>query len=324
MDLESFARALRLRWPWHEWRSPHKLWVGFGKPCSDNDMALFYAATKITIGNGATADFWRSPWLLDQCPLDIAPDIFHLCKRKNWTVLEALTDNAWVSQINLTPGISVDHLAQFTKLWAMTQDVALDQTTMDSISWHSTSSGEYSASSAYLLQFVGSTHTLMDSLVWRAWAPPKYKFFAWLIIQDRVWTAARLQRRGWPNCVVCPLCRQEQETGIHLLFHCRFSIRIWNVISLWLGSPQLGPDKLVGRALVFDCWTSSVIHTEAPRKATASIVTLVAWKLWNERNSRIFRHMSHLPSVIIVDIKEETRLWVKAGAKCLMHFIPGE
>jgi hypothetical protein len=50
-----------------------------------------------------------------------------------------------------------------------------------------------------------------------------------------------------------------------------------------------------------------VCYTEAPRKPTAPIITLVACKLWNERNSRIFRHISNLPSMIISDIKEEAK-----------------
>ena len=194
----------------------------------------------------------------------------------------------------------------------------------DSISWRSTTSGEYSTSSAYSLQFAGSTLSSMDSLVWKAWAPPKCNFFAWLIIQNRVWTADRLQRRGWPNCGACPLCRREQESGCHLLFHCRFSYRIWNAVSLWLDSPHIRPDRWVGLPSVLDCWSASVLHAQAPRKATASILILVAWKLWNERNSRVFRHTSNLPSVIISDIKEEAQTWVKAGAKCLVNFIPGE
>ena len=32
--------------------------------------------------------------------------------------------------------------------------------------------------------------------VWNAWTPPKYKFFACLVIQTRVWTADHLQHRG--------------------------------------------------------------------------------------------------------------------------------
>jgi hypothetical protein len=62
LHLEKFARALRLRWPWFEWREPSKLWVGLGTPCNEVDMSLFYSATTITIGNGKIAPFWDSPW----------------------------------------------------------------------------------------------------------------------------------------------------------------------------------------------------------------------------------------------------------------------
>jgi hypothetical protein len=36
----------------------------------------------------------------------------------------------------------------------------------------------------------------------------------------------RLQKRGWPNCALCPLCKQTMETSDHLFVHYCFSIRI--------------------------------------------------------------------------------------------------
>jgi hypothetical protein len=45
-----------------------------------------------------------------------------------------------------------------------------------------TDSGEYSAASAYKAQFEGMTGSYMMDAVWKNWAPPKYKFFAWLIL----------------------------------------------------------------------------------------------------------------------------------------------
>jgi hypothetical protein len=60
-------------------------------------------------------------------------------------------------------------------------------------------------------------------------------FFVWLILRDRVWTADRLQRRGWPNCGDCQLFMLKPESMVHLLFKCRYSLRIWNYIISWLG-----------------------------------------------------------------------------------------
>jgi hypothetical protein len=61
LNLEKFAAALRLRWPWLEWKEPNKIWVGTGNPCTDKDITLFYAATTIALGNGRKTSFWHAP-----------------------------------------------------------------------------------------------------------------------------------------------------------------------------------------------------------------------------------------------------------------------
>jgi hypothetical protein len=55
--------ALRMRCLWHEWNDENKPWIGLGTPCTPQDMDLFAAATKVTIGNGKKAIFWEAPWL---------------------------------------------------------------------------------------------------------------------------------------------------------------------------------------------------------------------------------------------------------------------
>jgi hypothetical protein len=80
LDLDKFARALRLILPWLCWKDPSKAWIGNEHPCNEAGMELFYAATTITIRYGRTASFWQTPWLHRRRPKEIAPSIFAISK----------------------------------------------------------------------------------------------------------------------------------------------------------------------------------------------------------------------------------------------------
>jgi hypothetical protein len=85
-----------------------------------------------------------------------------------------------------------------------------------------------------LIQFEARTNSFTKPVAWDDWAPPKCKFFAWLILQDRVWTVDRLTRRGWPNCGICQLWKCEPVTTSYIMFKYRYSIRVWKGIKKWL------------------------------------------------------------------------------------------
>ena len=163
------------------------------------------------------------------CPL-----IFQISNRKNRTVQQALNENNWVRDINLLWLDTVQHFIQFTRLWQGLQEVELNPEIQDQITWKLTASGDYTTRSAYLAQFIGVVNTDFDKLIWKTWAPPTCKFFfAWLAIQNRLWTVDRLAARGCPNQQYCPLCMSTDESAIHLFAHCRYSKRIWEAIRSW-------------------------------------------------------------------------------------------
>ena len=117
LDIRMYARALRLRWLWYEWKEPHRAWVGIGNPCDTTDRDLFYAATTISVGDGRMARFWLSPWLDETKPKDIAPAIFAISANKHKSVREALLENHWTQWINMSEGLSVEHIEQLCALW---------------------------------------------------------------------------------------------------------------------------------------------------------------------------------------------------------------
>jgi hypothetical protein len=67
-------------------------------PCDEADMEFFYAATRISIGDGRIASFWHTPWLEGMKPKDIAPPIFAISKRKNFTVNKGMYQDFWISK----------------------------------------------------------------------------------------------------------------------------------------------------------------------------------------------------------------------------------
>jgi len=63
----------------------------------------------------------------------------------------------------------------------------------------------------------------------------KVKFFTWLAVKGRIWTADRRHRRGLTTDTDCRLCDQEVETADHLLCTCSFTKQVWHSLFTALG-----------------------------------------------------------------------------------------
>jgi hypothetical protein len=116
-------------------------------------MDLFYAFTKIVVGNGMKTKFWDAPWLNGSKPKDIVPLIYAEFKRKLWMVNKATINDEWIAKINITGDLTFAHMGQFVDLWINLHDFPFDENVEDTISWTLTEDGEYSADSAYKVHF---------------------------------------------------------------------------------------------------------------------------------------------------------------------------
>ena len=137
-------------------------------------------------------------------------------------------------------------------------------------------------------------------------------------------TADRLERRGWPNCGLCKLCNQEQETAAHLLFKCRFTLRIWSSLKSWIGLHDLDPTEWQAFGTVKEWWSVAIHKRGGERKAVVSLAMMVSWEVWMERNAQVFRNNSTTATIVIAKIKEEANRWCLAGAKALCNLMPRE
>jgi hypothetical protein len=94
---------------------------------------------------------------------------------------------------------------------------------------------------AYRSFFIGRTTLKGAKEVWRAAVPPKVKFFFWLALHGRLWTAERRRRHGLQNESPYTLCDQEDETSDHLLAACVYSHDVWLHILSLAGLAHLAP-----------------------------------------------------------------------------------
>lgn len=91
---------------------------------------------------------------------------------------------------------SIDHMQQTIDLWTLLRDLQFDEHAEDGVVWKQTENGLYLVASAYLVQYMGNFYLPIEQTVWKACAPSKVKLFAWLAIQDRIWNADKLVKRG--------------------------------------------------------------------------------------------------------------------------------
>lgn len=270
------------------------------------------------MGNGRKASFWTSRWLHGEA---LAACRLPHNKRKNRTVADAITNNRWITDID--HNLNHQLIAEYVSLWEVLENVILIESQQDNICWVLTADGKYTAKSAYSMQFEGKTHCVAAVQTWKTRAPPRCKFFVWLMLQDRIWTAARLQLRGWPNEYFCQLRIRNLETTRHLFCECQVATKIWEEVANWIQAASLLPENWNQTSTMAE-WCTDLIAAAAPsrRSGMQSMVTLTIWEIWRERNNRVFRNEARTVRQIVHNIQDEARTWRFASNKGLELLLP--
>ena len=92
----------------------------------------------------------------------------------------------------------------------------------------------------------------------------------------------------------------------------------------WLGLTDWNFNQWSAFTSIKEWWISVANLQGALRRSIASLIMLICWELWNERNARVFRNFSTMPTVIFDKIKKEAILWSIAGANHLGNIMPRE
>ena len=312
-DLTRVGVALRVRWVWRDRRR------GIASVADEHPVrALFSAATVISLGNGESTLFWTDRWLNGSSVQDLAPTLYNAVRprKKRATVAESLPGSAWARHI--AGPISLQLLVELDHLCDRLQQVQLQQRP-DTFQWNLTADREYSAASAYGAMFFGSTPILGAKIIWKTAAPPKVRFFFWLAIHGRCWTADRRFRHGLQQSNTCIICDQAPETLDHLLRGCCFARQAWHI---WVTRLHLCVRAPTEEGPAFEWWLSSrKLIPKALRQGFDSFFMLLGWLLWKERNARTFDGVA-MNVVQLTDVVEAVASqWCLAGNSRLRLFL---
>ena len=247
---------------------------------------------------------------------ELAPNLFSAVPKrttKRRTVAQALHNMSWVQDIK--GALTVEVWLDFFRIWDLVHGIILQPENPD---WRFTQDGSYSSKSAYAAFFVGSIKFWSWRRIWKTWAPPRCKFFLWLVSHKRVWTADRLVKGNLPHPESCPLCDQEDETINHLLVGCVFARQVWAQVLQQFGLLHLAPQPAVDRFLGW--WKrSSAAAPKEVRKGFNSLIILVAWEIWKHQNSCVFDNGQPSVQDVLRSISAEGSLWCSAGASKLQE-----
>ena len=163
-DLRLSGFALRVRWLSMQRTDDDRAWSSLPIKIEPEVQALFDASV---IGNGLRTLFWLDNWIDGRSVGSIAPHLFQFISpriTRKRTIAEALVQKRWIRDIQ--GGLSVSALRDYIRLWHALNRVALSGEP-DRFRWKWTTSGDYTASSAYRAMFIGIVRTPAVQRVWK-------------------------------------------------------------------------------------------------------------------------------------------------------------
>lgn len=123
--------------------------------------------------------------------------------------------------------------------------------------------------------------------------------------------ADRRKRHGLQDDDDCALCAQEIETVGHLILGCPFAKQVWYALLHPLQLDSLMPSVEEDLA---SWWLRTRARVAmADRKLFDSLLLLVAWCLWKERNARVFGRIASSADQVVCTVVREGEEWALGG-----------
>jgi retron-type reverse transcriptase len=259
---------------------------------------LFRGIAKCTLGDGLSVCFWGDIWMNDEILSLRYPRLASFARTEEISVY-AIMQAEDLDSLFMLP-FSEEAFSEFENLQMQLGSIEYDQEGVDT--WKPIWGDTYTSNKYYTYVFKGMESHSIFKVIWKCRCTPRIKFFAWLILVDRLNTKDMLQRRhlnvqGTTTCVMCT--SGSLETLHHLFFECPFAQQCWSRIDIsWDNSLELLDRFMHARARHL-----IPFFTEA--------TFIVAWELWKIRNDKVFARRD--PTIAL--------WWSNFKSQCLLQSV---
>jgi hypothetical protein len=259
-------------------------------------LPVYRAITSVVIGDGASTSFWHDVWNGDDPLADTFPELYSHCQMKEMTVQQALEGAIHGSLVPRRSQAATQQLSQVSELLQQQQF----STSKDC--WQSLlckRNGGLDTSMLYkTLKTANSSQDPWANFVWKNKAPPRVRFFAWLLSQGRIQCKTNLIKKRIVDNTVCDVCHAAEETPAHIIFGCTAARQFWDAVQI-----QTQAD-----------WPIQILQEIArpghiPSKHFGTFLMLCCWHIWKRRNNTVFRDDRTTLSATLSSRKSEAALW---------------
>eukprot|EP00253_Pinus_taeda_P009939 PITA_09939 len=246
------------------------------------------------VKNGNTARFWEDSWqqlpnLRDNIPGLLDQDINPFDKVSQfWDSHNGQEHRKWKEVCHI-----ISHSPEqshFTLSSELQKRKILFSEGMDILRWGYEEKGIFTTQEAYKL--IIKDRVVKDKLwdkIWNSSIWLKVSTFLWLLSHNRILTWDNLRKRNFSGPSICPNCKQEEETTLHLMQTCQLGRKLWEKITFWCQKEGRVHGDIKG---TLRTWSQEPYQSKLLNTLWKLILGLLMWNIWKERNRRLFKDQS--------------------------------
>ncbi|KAF3780694.1 Transposon TX1 uncharacterized protein [Nymphaea thermarum] len=187
-----------------------------------------------------------------------------------------------------------------------------DLSSSTSPSWPLSPTREFTFSSCYMASFGPSVASIPLRSLWSPGPSPRAIAFAWLLLTGHINTFDHLQRLGISLANQCPLCLVATESRVHLFTSCPFFSSVLAYVWPSLVSSLPNPPSI--RLLFLFCPSPHL--TAFWGQVWRSWLISAWWRIWEERNNRVFRDTFSSPDSVACIVQGDVQFAIRLRRRC--------